>query len=65
MEMRDPDAVQFSRLERCNNDRLIWTGELNSKNGFGAYAGFQTFYYDGTRVAFLDDPAAGEMIRRC
>lgn len=37
----DPDAVQFRRL-RVGNDALC--GEINAKNAFGAYVGFQPFF---------------------
>lgn len=44
-QMRDPDATQFREVSRCPADNSVWRGEYNAKNGFGAYNGFQSFYY--------------------
>lgn len=37
----DPDAVQFRHI-RTGNGAIC--GELNAKNAFGAYVGFQPFF---------------------
>lgn len=49
-QMMDPDATQFRNVEPCVADRTIWHGEFNSKNGFGAYTGFQPFFYENGQV---------------
>lgn len=41
-EFADPVAVQFRRLRMGRED--VVCGELNAKNGYGAYVGFQPFY---------------------
>lgn len=40
--LRDPSSAQFRKL-RAGTD--VVCGEINGKNGFGAYAGFKPFIY--------------------
>jgi hypothetical protein len=48
--LKDPDSAQFRELRRCaRNDGV--EGEVNSKNSYGAYAGFEPFIYVKGRVA--------------
>ncbi len=49
-DMRDPSSTIFRNVKVCPRDKNIVTGEYNSKNGFGAYAGFERFYAEG-RIA--------------
>ena len=39
----DPSSAQFEDI--YSNDRCV-TGKVNGKNSFGAYIGFQDFYFD-------------------
>lgn len=39
---RDPESVQFRDVRLGKEDALC--GEVNAKNGYGAYVGFQPFY---------------------
>ncbi len=39
----DPSSAQFDNI--YSNDRCV-TGKVNGKNSFGAYIGFQDFYFD-------------------
>lgn len=39
----DPSSAQFEDIH--SNDRCV-TGKVNGKNSFGAYIGFQDFYFD-------------------
>lgn len=39
----DPSSAQF--IDIYSNDRCV-TGKVNGKNSFGAYIGFQDFYFD-------------------
>lgn len=64
MQLRDPEAVQFDDISQCAGAPTIWTGRLNTKNGFGAYTGFQYFYYDGISV-YLEGDAPLDIIKRC
>jgi hypothetical protein len=44
--LRDPASMQTRRIvgySAANGDRII-CGEYNSRNGFGGYGGFSTFY---------------------
>lgn len=43
-QMRDPSSAQFRGLGALNPNALC--GEVNGKNGFGAYVGFRLFYSD-------------------
>jgi hypothetical protein len=54
-QLRDPDSAQFRDVERCSGDREVVRGEVNSRNGFGGYIGFQSFFYADYRTAFASD----------
>jgi hypothetical protein len=44
--LKDPDAAKFRGMEAfrlANGDHVI-CGEVNGKNSFGAYVGFETFF---------------------
>jgi|SRR6185312_772677 len=41
--LKDPSSVQFANVAE---NHLMICGEYNSKNGFGAYTGFDTFVFD-------------------
>jgi len=50
MSLRDPDSAKFRNVRRYNMVRdsttveiPVYCGEINGKNAFGAYAGFQKF----------------------
>lgn len=44
--LKDPSSAQFRDVRRT---RLAVCGEVNAKNGYGAYTGFKRFYVaDGT-----------------
>ena len=64
--MMDPDATQFRDVSTCPDDPSLTSGEYNSKNGYGAYVGFKSFYY--TRElgpVFSGDEEFGALIGRC
>jgi len=44
-EMRDPGSTLFRNLFSVRKGEII-CGEVNSKNGFGAYVGYMAFSYD-------------------
>jgi hypothetical protein len=50
--MRDPSSVQFRRLTAVKDPdgTAGLCGDLNAKNGFGGYAGFEPFYASVVRV---------------
>ncbi len=44
--MKDPDSAKFrnwAAYEVSNGDRIV-CGEVNAKNSYGAYVGFDPFY---------------------
>ncbi len=43
-QMRDPGAVEFRNVRDTGE---VICGEVNAKNGFGAYVGFRPFYATG------------------
>lgn len=45
-QLKDPSSVQYQHV--VENPQVI-CGELNAKNGFGAYEGFEAFVYDRQR----------------
>lgn len=50
--MRDPESATFRNLATTDAGTC---GEINAKNGFGAYTGFQRFYYSRLlKKAYLD-----------
>ena len=53
--MRDPLSAQFRNIVAT---ATCVTGEVNGKNGFGGYAGFQEFYYDDARGVGQIEPNA-------
>lgn len=40
---KDPDSVKFREVREINE--YLACGEINGKNGFGAYAGYTRFMY--------------------
>jgi hypothetical protein len=64
--LKDPASAQFRDVRRCGPKGEVYTGQVNSKNGYGAYGGFEHFYSDGvlTSVGF-SDPGVAELQERC
>lgn len=53
-QLRDPSSAQFRNVRR---NQVFVCGEINGKNGFGAYSGFTRFY--GTDGTVTIDPGEG------
>lgn len=55
--LKDPDAATFKNVyaNKLENGGIVICGEVNSKNIYGGYVGFQKFYSPGTRVLFRED----------
>jgi hypothetical protein len=52
-ELKDPSSVQFQNVTQ--NANLI-CGELNAKNSYGAYVGFETFVFErSSKTLWLED----------
>lgn len=62
----DPTSPLFRGTERCIADRDIWQGEVNGKNRFGAYVGFERFFYaNGTVAIGYDHYDYPSLFNRC
>lgn len=67
--MRDPESTRFRKwtaYQLSNGDRVV-CGEVNAKNGFGAYVGYSPFYIrfrDGKPESVLTDWQASEGCHR-
>lgn len=53
-QLRDPSSAQFRNMRV---DSIFVCGEINGKNGYGAYDGFVRFY--GTKDSAHIDPGDG------
>lgn len=43
--LRDPDSAQFRKLHATRQAETVYVcGEVNAKNGYGGYDGFEPFY---------------------
>lgn len=56
--MKDPKSAEFRDLKRCGASDII-EGEVNAKNSYGAYSGYQRFIVDGDQVDLAGSEAAG------
>lgn len=56
-QLKDGDSAKFRNERRCGASDII-TGEVNSKNSYGAYAGFEAFYFRGGLVEIGDDSSS-------
>jgi hypothetical protein len=57
-ELKDPGSAQFRDVRKgTDEDRARICGQVNSKNGYGGYVGFQKFVYfpDSDESVILDD----------
>jgi len=60
--LRDPSSAQFRGVQTHHNSGLpIVCGEVNAKNGFGGYAGYERFIAAGDSVFLESDMAEGAM----
>jgi hypothetical protein len=49
MALKDPGSANFRSVAVYRNGKLV-CGEVNAKNSFGAYAGYEEFVADGDRL---------------
>ncbi len=60
--MKDPSSAQFREMKR--QGPLI-CGEINAKNSYGAYAGFQPFLvWDGKAMVAKDGTELNDVLYR-
>ena len=58
-QMKDPASVQFRNVRGYNKGGMaLLCGEVNAKNSFGGYTGFDHFTYLAGHM-FVNKPAAG------
>ena len=55
--LKDPGSALFSNV-RYNDLKIGICGEMNGKNGYGAYGGFAGSYYDPKRGIVLYEDGA-------
>lgn len=56
--LKDPRSAEFRNTYVRNiNGASIFCGEVNSKNSFGAYKGFQRFVATGSHLFYLEEEA--------
>lgn len=64
--MKDPDATQFREVAWCGKEGGPIEGEFNAKNSYGAYAGFERFYYADYSVGSdFGDPVYQRLFKLC
>lgn len=61
----DPDSAKFRNVEVCSKDQTLVSGDVNSKNHFGGYDGFQPFFVKDGSVIFAGDDRFIPLINRC
>ncbi len=60
--LKDPSSAQFRNVRTYHGSGApVVCGEVNSKNGFGGYGGFQRFVASGPVIAVEEQMPAGEM----
>lgn len=59
--LHDPDSAQFRNLRAIQDD--IVCGEVNGKNLFGAYAGYQKFIYSNGRALIYEEVTVSDVDR--
>jgi len=58
--LKDPDSAEFRGIEymRFKSGGFI-CGEVNSKNSFGGFSGWQHFISAGTQIVYLEEQVSG------
>ncbi|HRO04468.1 MAG TPA: hypothetical protein PLS69_12770, partial [Terricaulis sp.] len=67
-QLRDPRSAIFRNVRRVatriDPNAHVVCGEVNSRNGFGGYAGFRMFAVDNAGVTFEDETARRRGVMR-
>lgn len=53
--LKDPSSAVFDKVFFNDNGIPTSCGEVNSKNSFGAYTGYQSYLYAGDTLAMLEE----------
>lgn len=59
--LKDPESAQFRNSAFYDSRVPVVCGEVNSRNSFGGYTGFQRFVAAGEVTRVESEMAAGEM----
>ena len=51
--LKDPDSAKFEKVRLCEKPNAV-RGDVNARNGFGAYTGSVPFYYVNGQLAMAD-----------
>ena len=62
--VRDPSSSQF-RNETAYLDSQVVCGEFNSKNAYGAFAGYQVYVFESGSVTIEGEPAFSSAKTKC
>lgn len=62
--LKDPASAQFRDVKVCRSGKIV-AGEVNAKNAFGGYVGFEPFYYVDGAVVFADQSRFSQLSREC
>ncbi len=54
-KLKDGSSAEFRNVFFNNNGTPVSCGEVNSKNSFGAYSGYQRFIYVGSALTILEE----------
>lgn len=65
-KMRDDSSLRFRNVRKCGDGEMV-IGEVNGKNAFGGYAGYQHFVSspDAAAVMGSDDENFVTLMRQC
>lgn len=59
-KLKDPDSAQFRNVNFFSGGGVPTAcGEVNAKNGFGGYSGFERFIAAGDAIAFTESQIEG------
>ncbi len=64
-EMKDPDSTKFQKLREIKNSvgESVACGEVNAKNSYGGYVGYQLFSYSSDGIVILNSPKDSDYYR--
>lgn len=56
-KLKDPDSAEFQNVffHRGEHNMPVTCGEVNSKNSFGGYGGYQKFISAGPKLTYLEE----------
>ena len=54
-KLKDPNSAEFRDVRICPDNQFMVTGEINGKNSFGAYAGYEKFWARSHSASLLGE----------